>query len=73
MTPAQSRAARGLLDWTITAAAQRANLNKNTVQRFETGGNVYSDTIRALERAYINAGVIFTGKTGVRLETDDSA
>ena len=71
MTPAQSRAARGLLDWTITAAAQRANLNKNTVQRFETGGNVYSDTIRALERAYVAAGVVFTGKTGVRLDCDD--
>lgn len=67
MTPAQSRAARGLLRWSRSEAGKHAGIGRNTVQRFEDNENVYLDKVRALERAYAEAGVVFTGKTGTEL------
>ncbi len=37
ITPAQCRAARGLLDWTQEQLAERAELSRSTVRDFEGG------------------------------------
>lgn len=76
MTPAQSRAARGLLDWSQTALAQAANLSESTVRDFEKGRRVPSiNNLAAIKRALEDAGVIFQdagqtidGGAGVRLK-----
>ena len=44
-----------------------AGIGRNTVQRFEDNQNVYLDKVLALERAYEEAGVQLTGKTGAEL------
>ncbi|KRB61387.1 XRE family transcriptional regulator [Rhizobium sp. Root708] len=75
MTPAQSRAARGLLDWSQTALAQSSNLSESTVRDFEKGRRVPSiNNLTAMQRAMEDAGVIFQddgamieGGPGVRL------
>lgn len=71
MTPAQSRAARGLLDWSQTELAGKANLSESTVRDFEKGRRVPSpNNLSALQRALEAAGVEFTngGRPGVRLK-----
>ncbi len=87
ITSEQSRAARGLLDWSQTTLATRANLSESTVRDFEKGRRVPSiNNLAALRRALEGAGVIFldsgessVGGPGVRLatllnsvDTDDS-
>lgn len=70
LTPAQSRAARGLLDWSQTELAARSNLSESTVRDFEKGRRVPSpNNLAAIERAFEDAGVEITNgdKPGVRL------
>lgn len=65
ITPAQSRAARGLLDWSQTQAGARANLSESTVRDFEKGRRVPSvNNLSALARALEAAGVIFVDENG---------
>lgn len=74
--PSQSRAARGLLDWSQTKLAQMANLSESTVRDFEKGRRIPSiNNLSALRRAMEDAGVIFQnagemaeGGPGVRLK-----
>jgi hypothetical protein len=71
--PTQSRAARGLLDWTQTDLAKAATLGLSTVKNFE--GSIRDTTpanllaiIRALEAAGIEFIPAKNGKgIGVRL------
>jgi transcriptional regulator with XRE-family HTH domain len=70
MTPDQSRAARGLLDWSQAELAARSNLSESTVRDFEKGRRVPSiNNLAAIRRALEAAGVEFIdGKQpGVRL------
>ena len=70
LTPAQSRAARGLLDWSQTELATRSNLSESTVRDFEKGRRVPSlNNLAAIQRALEAAGVAFTngGEPGVKL------
>jgi transcriptional regulator with XRE-family HTH domain len=77
LTPEQSRAARGLLDWSQTQLAQRSNLSESTVRDFEKGRRLPSiNNLAAIERALESAGVIFqadgemvAGGPGVRLKS----
>lgn len=76
LTPAQSRAARGLLDWSQTQLAKNSNLSESTVRDFEKGRRQPSvNNLAAIERALETAGVIFLadgetagGGPGVRLK-----
>lgn len=75
ITPAQSRAARGLLDWSQTDLGSSANLSESTVRDFEKGRRVPSiNNLTAIERALEAAGVIFVDANGegpgVRLKKD---
>lgn len=75
LTPSQSRAARGLLDWSQTKLASASNLSESTVRDFEKGRRVPSiNNLAAIRYALESAGVIFQaagemteGGPGVRL------
>ncbi len=73
LTPEQSRAARGLLDWSQTELAARSNLSESTIRDFEKGRRVPSiNNLAAMQRALEGAGVEFIaengGGPGVRLK-----
>ncbi len=64
-SPAQSRAARGLLDWSQTELAAKSNLSESTIRDFEKGRRVPStNNLAAIVRALEAAGVIFVPGNG---------
>ena len=73
LTPAQSRAARGLVEWSQDELAIRAEVGNSTVRDFEKGRRVpMDDNLTAIRRALEGAGIEFLpakgGKgVGVRL------
>jgi transcriptional regulator with XRE-family HTH domain len=72
ITPEQSRAARGLLDWTQSQLAERAHLSESSIRHFEKRRKTPSINNRAaIRRALEDAGVAFIDAThegpGVRL------
>jgi transcriptional regulator with XRE-family HTH domain len=70
ITPEQSRAGRGLLDWSQAELGARANLSESTVRDFEKGRRVpTANNLAAIRAALETAGVEFTngGQPGVRL------
>ncbi|NJL08926.1 MAG: helix-turn-helix domain-containing protein [Methylacidiphilales bacterium] len=73
MTPAQCRAARGLLDWPQQQLADAARVGVVTVRQFEAGASQPRNaTLDVLRRALEAAGVEFIpengGGPGVRLK-----
>lgn len=75
MTPAQSRAARALLDWSQPDLAVAAALGLSTVVDFERSRRAAPEkTISAMRAALESAGVEFIaengGGAGVRLKKD---
>jgi transcriptional regulator with XRE-family HTH domain len=70
MTPDQSRAARGLLDWSQAELAARSNLSESTIRDFEKGRRIPSiNNLAAVRRALEAAGVQFIDgdQPGVRM------
>jgi len=72
LTPSQSRAARGLLDWSQDELATRSNLSESTIRNFEKGRAQPSvNNLAAVRAALESAGVQFIpengGGPGVRL------
>ena len=58
LTPEQSRAARGWLDWSQEDLAKRANVSLSTVRDFEKGRRTpIANNLEALRRAIDAAGV----------------
>ncbi len=58
LTPEQSRAARGWLDWSQEELARRANVSMSTVRDFEKGRRTpIANNLEALRRAIDAAGV----------------
>lgn len=71
-TPAVSRAARGLLDWSQTDLAEKAGVSLSTVRDFEIGKRTpIPNNTSAMQRAMEGEGVEFIpengGGAGVRL------
>jgi transcriptional regulator with XRE-family HTH domain len=65
ITPEQSRAARGLLDWSQTELGTRSNLSESTIRDFEKGRRVPTiNNLEAIQRALEAAGVEFTNGDG---------
>ena len=65
ITPEQSRAGRGLLDWSQTELAERANLGQSTVRDFEAGRREPQiNNLAAMRRAMEEAGVEFIDRNG---------
>jgi transcriptional regulator with XRE-family HTH domain len=72
ITPAQCRAARGLLDWTQQELADRARVGVVTIRQLEAGDTApRRATLDVIQRAFEAAGVEFIagygGGPGVRL------
>jgi transcriptional regulator with XRE-family HTH domain len=70
ISPEQSRAARGLMDWSQTELGARANLSESTIRDFEKGRRVPTvNNLAAIRTALESAGVEFTNgeQPGVRL------
>jgi transcriptional regulator with XRE-family HTH domain len=71
-TPAQSRAARGLIEWSQEQLADSSHLGLSTIRDFEKGRRVPThNNLEAIKRALEGAGVEFIpengGGAGVRL------
>ncbi|WP_386682989.1 transcriptional regulator [Loktanella sp. R86503] len=65
MTPAQSRAARGMIGLSQTALAESSSLGLSTVVDFERERRVVSDqAIAAMKAALEAAGVVFLPANG---------
>lgn len=75
ITPAQSRAARGLLEWSQEQLAQASHLGLSTIRDFEKSRRVPThNNLEAIMRALEGSGVRFLaagenadGAEGVRL------
>ena len=72
ITPAQCRAARGLLDWSQQELADRAEIGIVTVRQLEAGAREsHRATLQVVRRSFESAGVEFIdengGGPGVRL------
>ncbi len=70
MSPAQSRAARAMLDWSAGELAAKAGLDERFVRDFEAGyGDPASGPISALYSVLVGAGIVFLDgeAPGVRL------
>ncbi|MCK1313720.1 helix-turn-helix transcriptional regulator [Bradyrhizobium sp. 23] len=65
MTPAQSRAARGLIDWSQSQLGERSNLSESTVRDFEKGRRIPGpNNLAGMQKALETAGVIFIDENG---------
>lgn len=74
LTPALSRAARALLDWSQEQLAEASHLGLSTIRDFERGRRVPShNNLVGIERALRDAGVEFIpqngGGSGVRFRS----
>ncbi len=65
LAPEQSRAARGLLDWSQSDLAARSNLSESTIRDFEKGRRVPAiNNLAAIRHALESAGVEFIAENG---------
>lgn len=65
ITPAQCRMARAALELGVRELAALAGVSAMTVTRFENGHSQgYQETLRKLQTALENAGVIFVAENG---------
>lgn len=64
ITLEQARMARAALGWTTVELARHADVNANTVTKFENGGNVTIETIAKLKAAFDKAGILWVPENG---------
>lgn len=71
LTPAQCRAARGLLDWSQPDLAKQSGLHVQTISNFEADtGTPTKTTLEKFSTAFERHGIEFIGVDGVRLKQD---
>ena len=58
LTPEQSRAARGWLDWSQSDLAQNARVSVSTIRDFEAGRRIpIANNLDAIQRAFEGGGI----------------
>ena len=62
--PLHLRMARAALGWSLKELAERAEVNMNTISRYESGSQVMSGTISKIEAVLVREGVIFLDDDG---------
>jgi transcriptional regulator with XRE-family HTH domain len=63
--PAQSRAARALIEWSQEELATNANLSLSTIRDFEKSRRLpHVNNLAAIRRALEAAGVVFIAENG---------
>jgi len=77
LTPAQSRAARALLNWSQPQLAEASGTSVSTIRDFETGKRTpIANNLAAIRQALEAAGVQFIaengGGAGVRLRANSN-
>jgi len=66
MTPEQSRAARGWLDWSQAELAAKANVSLSTVRDFEKRRREpIANNLGAIQVALESAGIAFVDTSGI--------
>lgn len=66
ITPAQSRAARALLNWSQPKLAAAASVSVSTIRDFETGKRQpIANNLTAIRKTFEDAGLYFIGQVGV--------
>lgn len=73
ISPLHVRMARAALRWSLSDLARRAQVNLNTISRYEAGKEILSGTLQRIESVLEEEGVIFFEEDdlfgpGVRLE-----
>lgn len=65
VTPAQSRAARALINWSQPQLAEASGVSISTIRDFETGKRTpIANNLAAIQVALEKAGVIFVAENG---------
>jgi transcriptional regulator with XRE-family HTH domain len=75
LTPEQSRAARGWLDWSQQDLAERAHVSLSTIRDFEKGRrSPISNNLSAIERVLEESGVrlLFDGERAAGIGVVDA-
>ena len=70
LLPGQVRMARAALGWSLAELARRAEVNPNTISRYETGREVLSGILQKLEAVLRAEGIVFledAAEIGVKL------
>ncbi len=71
LTPSQSRAARGLLNWTQPDLAERCDMHVQTISNFEQDiGSPTKKTLQKITQTFENYGVDIMENGGVKPNTD---
>ncbi|HVT29356.1 MAG TPA: helix-turn-helix transcriptional regulator [Lacipirellulaceae bacterium] len=60
LTGKQSRMARAALDWGVRDLAGKADINPNTISRFESGKGALTTTVDKLQAVFEAEGIRFT-------------
>ncbi len=69
ITSKQCKMARAALNWNVRKLAEKANVDKATVSRFENGKDTYASTANKLRNALESSGEItFNGDSCVCVE-----
>ncbi len=70
LAPAQCRAARDLLDWSVEDLVVQARVTLDQIRNFESGRSCALPVIEALYRAFHANGIRFTPTGGVDIDKD---
>jgi transcriptional regulator with XRE-family HTH domain len=62
--PLHLRMARAALGWSLKELAEKAEVNINTISRYESGSQVMTGTINKIEAVLLEEGVIFLEDDG---------
>lgn len=66
ISPAQCRAARGLLNWSQSRLEQESLVGVATIRRFEGGAkNLTAANMDKIKLCFEQAGIHFIGQTGI--------
>ena len=64
VTREQVKMARGALGWGVRDLAKKTGVAANTINRYENGTDSRGSTLRKIQRAFEEAGIVFIDENG---------